>query len=89
MTGILESRDTTVAQATKYNLWNFNAVLACWTIVYYDHLLVLDREVDVVWSRLFKIRLSLSTVLYFIVRFSYSFSLLLNIDFDLRALQVT
>ena len=64
-------------------------LIAVSVIIFYDHLLQLDREVDLVWKRLSFRRISFPTALYFLTRFTLPLAYLLNIDHDLKAIQVS
>ncbi|KAF8520685.1 hypothetical protein JB92DRAFT_2894355 [Gautieria morchelliformis] len=77
------------ATADFYNLLYFYSVLTTWAILFYDHLLQFDREVDLVWTRLSIPRLSVPTILYLLTRFTIPIAYLVNLDYDLRALKVT
>jgi len=80
------STPSATAQAV-YDLVNFYTVLMGWAITFYDHSIQLDREVDLVWSRIFNTRFSVSTSLYLLARFTLPFAYLLNLNEDLKALQ--
>ena len=58
-------------------------------LIFYDHLLEFSREVDLFWTRLSLARLSYPTILYLLTRFTLPIAYLINLNYDLRALQVS